>query len=91
MAREFSDGMVEDEVLVGQVIISEESLLSRTLRRDHSHDEEFVFLVAHGLLHTLGYDHGDEEQASEMEGHQEELLRAVIDAATEEPRGDEAS
>lgn len=90
-AREFSDDPGEEPVLVGQVLISETSLRSRELRRDHSDDEEFLFLVAHGLLHTLGYDHGDEEQAREMEEQQEWLLRQEAETTRGNERGEQSS
>lgn len=89
-ARECSDDPGEGEVLVGQVLISEASLRARELRLDHSDDEEFVFLVAHGLLHTLGYDHGDAEEASMMEAAQEALLRSLSDGRDPVPRGESA-
>jgi probable rRNA maturation factor len=91
LAREFSDDPGEGEVLVGQVLISEPSLRARELRRDHTDDEEFVFLVAHGLLHTLGYDHGDAQQALEMEAEQEALLGPWINGPDGAARGETAS
>ncbi len=90
-ASEFSDDPQDGEVLVGQVLISEMSLRSRELRLDHSHDDEFLFLVAHGLLHTLGYDHGDQEQAAEMETQQLILLQCDTDGPSGAVRGETES
>ena len=36
--------------------------------------DEFRLLLTHGLLHLLGYDHLDEEEAQAMEAREEELL-----------------
>lgn len=36
--------------------------------------DEFRLLLTHGLLHLLGYDHLDEEEAAGMEAREEELL-----------------
>ena len=41
----------------------------------HSFDRELGFLVVHGLLHTLGYDHQSKEQEEEMISIQEKILR----------------
>lgn len=40
----------------------------------HSRTREICFLVTHGVLHLLGYDHMDEEEEKEMFSLQEELL-----------------
>ncbi len=64
----------DEAVLVGQVLIGVETMLYREIRRDHSDDEEFVFLVIHGMLHTLGYDHHTEEEARQMEMELERIL-----------------
>jgi probable rRNA maturation factor len=37
-------------------------------------DDYLYLLLAHGLLHLLGYDHHDEETARQMEQREEELL-----------------
>ena len=67
----------EDGVLVGQILISLEAVLARDLRKDHDDEEELLFLVAHGLLHTLGFDHVDEKQLDEMQKAEELLLAPV--------------
>ena len=36
--------------------------------------DEFRLLLTHGLLHLLGYDHLDDEEASAMEAREEALL-----------------
>ena len=73
-ARDFSSDELEGEVLVGQVLISAETMRGRDVRLDHTMEEEFRFLVVHGMLHTLGYDHASEEEAEEMERAQETIL-----------------
>lgn len=40
----------------------------------HSEKRELSFLVVHGLLHLLGYDHMNAEEESEMFNRQEEIL-----------------
>ncbi len=40
--------------------------------------EEVTFLVIHGLLHLLGYDHMTEEEAREMEAKEASLLSTLL-------------
>jgi probable rRNA maturation factor len=40
----------------------------------HSAEDELQLLCTHGVLHLLGYDHGDAEEHAEMFGLQGELL-----------------
>ena len=40
----------------------------------HSVKREFCFLVAHSMLHLLGYDHMTPEEAKDMEARQAKAL-----------------
>jgi probable rRNA maturation factor len=40
--------------------------------------DEVTFLLVHGVLHLLGYDHLTDDEAAEMEGREGELLAAII-------------
>lgn len=80
--REGEFAAVEPEVL-GDVVISVE-----TARRDaqgggEDPDDEVAFLLIHGILHLLGYDHEGEQahRAGEMEAKESELFRLVRDEA----------
>jgi probable rRNA maturation factor len=40
--------------------------------------EDYLYLLCvHGILHLLGYDHGDDEDADLMEEREQELLRRI--------------
>lgn len=69
----------EESVLVGQVLISLDTVRSRPPREGRGVDEEILFLMAHGLLHVLGYDHVDDRLAAEMEEKERELFQPIRD------------
>ncbi len=45
-----------DELLLGDIMISVDKVFAQAEEYGHS-DREFCFLVAHSMLHLLGYDH----------------------------------
>ena len=43
-------------------------------RHSGSYEDEVALLVVHGILHLLGMDHEDPEEAEKMEAREQELL-----------------
>jgi probable rRNA maturation factor len=68
-------GCEMNDGLLGDVVISVETAQRQAEERGHSLDEEIDVLLAHGLLHLLGYDHENSEDAKVMFAKQEEILR----------------
>ena len=64
----------EDEVVLGDLVISLETAERQALEREHSLQDEVRVLLVHGLLHLLGYDHATEEEYARMFALQDELL-----------------
>lgn len=62
------------ELLLGDIVISKDKVLEQAEAYGHSPRREFAFLVAHSMLHLMGYDHMEAEEAAEMEKRQEEIL-----------------
>jgi probable rRNA maturation factor len=63
--------------LLGDIVIALDVAQAQSQDYMHSFEREVAFLTAHGLLHLLGYDHGDQEgdQALEqMLKQQEQIL-----------------
>ncbi len=65
------------ELLLGDIIISADRVREQAESYGHSRKREFAFLVAHSMLHLLGYDHMTDEEAEVMEKKQEEALSAL--------------
>jgi probable rRNA maturation factor len=66
----------EDEMptLLGDVVLCPEVAERQGQEAGHGTSAELELLTTHGVLHLLGYDHGEPEQHAEMFGLQAELL-----------------
>lgn len=60
--------------LLGDVVICPQVAAVQARRARHSVEEEIDLLCAHGILHLLGYDHGDPQEHAAMFGLQDRLL-----------------
>jgi probable rRNA maturation factor len=63
--------------LLGDVVISLPTATRQAAEHDRPIIDEVTFLLAHGLLHLLGYDHGNIRQERKMNARTEDLLSAV--------------
>lgn len=78
------DGAIQDcfnpetgELLLGDIVISAEKAVEQAAEYGHSVKREYAFLIAHSMLHLMGYDHMEPEEASEMEAKQKEILELL--------------
>lgn len=60
--------------VLGDIYISLDKAKMQSIEYGHSYLRELSFLLIHGFLHLLGYDHMNEEDEKEMFGLQEEIL-----------------
>lgn len=65
------------EVMLGDIVLCIDKIKSQALEYNHSVLREYAFLIAHSMLHLLGYDHMLENEAKDMERRQEEILMAL--------------
>ena len=63
-----------DELLLGDIMISVDKVFAQAEEYGHSVTREFCFLVAHSMLHLLGYDHMTPEEAVVIENKQRTAL-----------------
>lgn len=62
------------ELILGNVVISKEKVIAQAEEYGHSVKREFAFLIAHSMLHLLGYDHMEDEERLVMEEKQRNIL-----------------
>lgn len=62
------------ELILGDIVISKEKVLSQAAEYGHSEEREYTFLIVHSILHLMGYDHIEEDDRILMEGRQREIM-----------------
>jgi probable rRNA maturation factor len=65
------------EILLGDIVISLETAQRQAEEYGHGMDREIAFLLVHGMLHLLGYDHGEESERQVMRQEEEKILAAL--------------
>ncbi|MEE3328209.1 MAG: rRNA maturation RNase YbeY [Myxococcota bacterium] len=63
--------------LMGDVVISVETAAAQARERHRGLNEEVTRLVIHGLLHIVGFDHENDEEARNMRREQRRLWNEV--------------
>ena len=61
-------------VLLGDIVICPAVAYRNAPEHAGTYDDELALLVVHGLLHLMGMDHQEDEEAEEMEAKERELL-----------------
>jgi probable rRNA maturation factor len=67
----------EGPVLLGDVIIARETTEREAYEESKSLKNHLSHLVVHGVLHLLGYDHIEDDEAEEMESLERSILGAL--------------
>ena len=62
------------ELILGDIVISYDKVLSQSKEFNHSVKRELAFLTAHSMLHLFGYDHIADDERIEMENNQKIIL-----------------
>ena len=65
--------------LLGDVVLCPVVAEQQALEAGHSMEDELQLLCTHGVLHLLGYDHGEPEEHAEMFGLQASLLASWME------------
>ncbi|MBO4996890.1 MAG: rRNA maturation RNase YbeY [Lachnospira sp.] len=62
-------------LMLGDIMVSVDKVEEQALQYGHSKKRELAFLIAHSMLHLMGFDHIKEEERKDMEKRQELLLQ----------------
>lgn len=69
---------LRDGDLLGDVILSVPTTERQARERGRPVLDELTMLLAHGMLHLVGYDHRNDAEERVMRGRTEELERAAV-------------
>jgi probable rRNA maturation factor len=61
-------------VLLGDIVICPAVAFRNAPEHAGTYEDELALLVVHGLLHLMGMDHDEDDEAEEMEAKERELL-----------------
>ena len=74
-ADDESKFILDDEINLGEIIIALDKVKEEALKQDLSDEYELYFLIAHGILHLLGFDHQTEEDYNFVVSVQKKALK----------------
>ncbi len=63
-----------EELLLGDIILNKDRILSQAEEFGHSILREYTFLIVHSMLHLLGFDHMVPDDEKIMFAHQDKIM-----------------
>ena len=82
----FDEDIPLDEVLeLGDIILAPEVIARQAPGFGNAPADECRLMLVHGLLHLLGYDHIEDDEAEEMEAREDALLRELAVQRGDDP------
>ncbi|SHG37388.1 rRNA maturation RNase YbeY [Massilia sp. CF038] len=75
----YNDGeeIADDEPTRADIILCTDVLEKEAAEQKKTVEEHSAHLIVHGVLHAQGYDHEDDEEATEMEQLERDILSAL--------------
>lgn len=70
----------DGEINLGEIIIALDKVVAgdnRDISFSKNKEQELFFLISHGLMHLLGFDHRDEEEYNFVIGEQRKALECI--------------
>jgi len=77
-----------DGLLVGQILVSVDTVCRRGPLHAKDLPAEMAFMVIHGFLHVLGFDHAEPEQETRMRRWEEAMMKSLGHELFSEERAD---
>lgn len=67
----------DGEINLGEILIALDKIKEEALKKGVKDEEELAFLISHGILHLLGFDHQTEEDYNFVVALQIEALQSI--------------
>lgn len=69
--------VVNNTVNLGEIIVSTDTAKKQAEEYEKTFEQEMAFLISHGILHLLGFDHETEEKLVFMLSLQDKMIKHV--------------
>ena len=66
-----------DGLYIGDLVICRDVVEREAREQNKPLEAHWAHMIVHGCLHLLGFDHIDDEEAEEMEGHETEIMTSL--------------
>ena len=79
----FADSPAEErfvldmEINLGEIIIGLDKIIDEAQKKEISKEAELLFLISHGVMHLLGFDHQNEEEFNFVVKYQKLALESM--------------
>lgn len=64
----------EEKLLLGSIVVCCQRAKEQAVEYGHSYERELHYLIVHGIMHCLGYDHITDEERAQMREKEEFIL-----------------
>ena len=65
------------EINLGEIIIGLDKVIEEAAKKEVSKETELIFLISHGIMHLLGFDHQTEEEFQFVVNYQKKALKSM--------------
>lgn len=69
--------ILDFEINLGEIIIALDKIIEESQKKEIPKEEELYFLISHGILHLLGFDHQTEEEFNFVVKYQKMALKKI--------------
>ena len=70
--------IIDEEINLGEIIVSLDKVLEQSGENNISFEAELYYLISHGILHLLGFDHQTQEEYEFMVNNQNKAKAVVL-------------
>ena len=64
-------------LLIGSIVVCTDVAKAQAEEYGHSYERELFYLITHGVMHCLGYDHMTDDEKTEMRKKEEGALQKI--------------
>lgn len=69
--------VLELEINLGEIIIGLDKVIEEAAKKEVPKETELIFLISHGILHLLGFDHKNEDEFKFVADNQKLALKNI--------------